>query len=44
MWEKYDENGNFNPLYKAEEGQIDLDGIDPSSSQAKKEEELSKEE
>lgn len=45
MWEKYDENGNFNPLYKANEGQIDLDGIDPSSSQGdKKEEELSKEE
>ena len=42
MWSKYDENGKFAPLYKAEEGEIDLDTIDPSSAQdGKKEEELS---
>ncbi len=36
MWDKYDENGKFNPLYKADEGQIDLDTIDPSSQSEKK--------
>ena len=33
MWEKYNENGEFNPLYKAEEGKINLDLLDPSASQ-----------
>ena len=36
MWSKYDENGKFNPLYKADEGQLDLDHIDPSSQQGQK--------
>ena len=35
MWEKYDEQGKFNPLYKADEGVMDLDTIDPSSKQGK---------
>lgn len=44
MWSKYNEDGTFAPLYKAEEGEIDLDKIDPSSAQdGKKEEELSNE-
>ena len=33
MWSKYDEQGKFAPLYKAEEGHLDLDHIDPSSQQ-----------
>lgn len=46
MWQKYNEDGSFAPLYKNEEGDIDLETIDPSSAQAnaKKKEELSKEE
>lgn len=36
MWSKYDENGNFAPLYKAEEGKLDLDTIDPSAKVIKK--------
>ena len=31
MWEKYAEDGTFNPLYKADEEDIDLETIDPSS-------------
>tara|TARA_R110002126_G_scaffold51879_5_gene141706 strand:+ start:1101 stop:2015 length:915 start_codon:yes stop_codon:yes gene_type:complete len=41
MWSKYDENGNFNPLYKANEGEMDLKEIDPNDD-GKKELELSK--
>lgn len=33
MWSKYNEDGTFAPLYGAEEGDIDLDSIDPSASQ-----------
>ena len=33
MWEKYAEDGTFNPLYKADEEDIDLETIDPSSQQ-----------
>tara|TARA_R110002012_G_scaffold85795_3_gene213778 strand:+ start:2312 stop:3202 length:891 start_codon:yes stop_codon:yes gene_type:complete len=42
MWSKYDENGNFNPLYKANEGEIDLEKIDPSAGQGENKEQLSK--
>lgn len=46
MWSKYNEDGTFAPLYKAEEGDVNLDTIDPSSGQegGKKVEELSNEE
>jgi hypothetical protein len=40
MWSKYNEDGTFAPLYGAEEGQIDLDTIDPSASQSKQKENL----
>ena len=35
MWSKYNEDGTFAPLYGAEDGQIDLDSIDPSANQGK---------
>ena len=35
MWSKYNEDGTFAPLYGAEEGDIDLDSIDPSANQSK---------
>ena len=35
MWSKYNEDGTFAPLYKAEEGKMDLDVIDPSANQGK---------
>ena len=35
MWEKYAEDGTFNPLYKADEEDIDLETIDPSSQGSK---------
>ena len=44
LWQKYNEDGTFAPLYKANEGKIDLETIDPSNNQGKIEEELSKEE
>ena len=31
MWSKYNEDGTFAPLYKADEGKLELDAIDPSS-------------
>ena len=39
MWSKYNEDGTFAPLYKAEEGKMDLDVIDPSATQNKKKKE-----
>ena len=36
MWSKYNEDGTFAPLYKAEEGKLELDVIDPSSQVGKK--------
>ena len=33
MWSKYNEDGTFAPLYKAEEGKLELDAIDPSANQ-----------
>ena len=33
MWSKYDEQGKFAPLYKADEGHLELDAIDPSAQQ-----------
>ena len=36
MWSKYNEDGTFAPLYKADEGKLELDAIDPSSQGGKK--------
>lgn len=43
MWSKYNEDGTFAPLYRADEGDIDLDVIDPSASQSKEKKENLKE-
>ena len=36
MWSKYNEDGTFAPLYKADEGKLELDAIDPSSQSSGK--------